>query len=194
MLVRRRATIDMFVSAYWAAALAAFVALYAAAVAVSIPGAAILTVCGGLVFGPVGGALATIVAASSGVSLDFLFARWAIGAVGGIPSRWAGRVERLAAGIRQDAFWYLLFLRLVPLFPFWLVNLVPTTCGWPSPRSSPRQCSASSGEPFAYAFFGAGLDSALAAQESAYRACLAVQEATGRAPNCRLDFDLSAPQ
>src|ERR1700735_1076770 len=59
-LIRHRAAIDIFVSAHRVAALAAFAALYATAVALSIPGAALLTVAGGVIFGVIAGALAAI--------------------------------------------------------------------------------------------------------------------------------------
>ena len=92
--------------------------------------------------------------------------------------------RKLAQGFRDDAFSYLLFLRLVPAFPFFLVNLVPAFAGVRLRRSSPRPRSASFRAPFVYAFAGTGLDSVIAAQQDAYTGCLAA----GRT-DCQMTFD-----
>src|SRR5437763_9575190 len=104
----------------------AYIAVYAALVALSVPGAAILTVAGGFLFGAWIGGLCAVIGATLGATAIFLAAR---GGLGGLGQR-AGRfVSRLEAGFRADAFNYLLVLRLVPIFPFWLVNLVPALVG-----------------------------------------------------------------
>jgi uncharacterized membrane protein YdjX (TVP38/TMEM64 family) len=95
--------------------------------------------------------------------------------------------QKLARGFREDAFSYLLFLRLVPLFPFWLVNIVPALCGVGVVPFVAATALGIVPATFAFALFGAGLDSAIAAQESSYQACLASRDAP-----CRLDFDLAA--
>jgi uncharacterized membrane protein YdjX (TVP38/TMEM64 family) len=101
-------------------------AAYAALVALSVPGAAILTIAGGFLFGTWLGGLAAVVGATVGAAAIFLAAR---AGLGGLAHRAGPLVARLEAGFRADAFNYLLFLRLVPLFPFWLVNLVPALAG-----------------------------------------------------------------
>src|ERR1700719_5006595 len=103
--------------------LAAFVYImvYATLVALSVPGAAILTIAGGFLFGTWVGGLCAVIGATLGATAIFLAAR---AGLGGLTQR-AGRfVGKLEAGFRADAFSYLLVLRLVPIFPFWLVNLV----------------------------------------------------------------------
>jgi uncharacterized membrane protein YdjX (TVP38/TMEM64 family) len=108
--------------------LAAFVyiALYATLVALSVPGAAILTIAGGFLFGTWVGGLCAVIGATLGATSIFLAAR---AGLAGLAHR-AGRfVEKLEAGFRADAFNYLLVLRLVPIFPFWLINLVPALVG-----------------------------------------------------------------
>jgi uncharacterized membrane protein YdjX (TVP38/TMEM64 family) len=184
-LVRHRAAIDGFVAAHYGLALAAFLGVYVAAVALSIPGAAILTITGGVLFGWLVGAHAAILGATAGATLVFLIAR---GACGESILRRAGPLAvKLAQGFRADAFNYLLFLRLVPVFPFWLVNLAPAVVGV---RLGTFVLATALGiipGTFAYALVGAGLDSVLAAQEAAYQACLA-----GGRHDCRLDFALSA--
>jgi uncharacterized membrane protein YdjX (TVP38/TMEM64 family) len=184
-LVRHRAAIDSFVAARYGLAIATFVAVYVAAVALSIPGAAILTITGGVLFGWLVGALAAIVGATTGATIVFLIAR---GACGESILRRAGPLAaKLAQGFRADAFNYLLFLRLVPVFPFWLVNLAPAVVGVRLPTFVLATALGIIPATFAFALVGMGLDSVITAQEAAYRACLAA----GR-PDCRLDFSMSA--
>jgi uncharacterized membrane protein YdjX (TVP38/TMEM64 family) len=104
-----------------------FVVVYAAAVALSVPGAIILTLSGGFLFGPFWGALLTVIGATVGATIIFLIAKTALGDA--LRAKAGGAVKRLEEGFRKDAFSYLLVLRLVPLFPFWLVNLVPAFLG-----------------------------------------------------------------
>lgn len=184
-LVRHRAAIEGFVAAHYGLAIAAFIGVYVAAVALSIPGAALLTVAGGVLFGWFVGGLAAIVGATIGATLIFLIARTACGEF--ILRRAGPLAAKVAQGFRADAFNYLLFLRLVPVFPFWLVNLAPALVGV---RLGTFVLATALGiipGTFAFALVGAGLDSVILAQESAYRACLA-----GGHAGCRLDFALSA--
>ena len=107
-------------------ALLFYIAVYGVLVALSVPGAAILTIAGGFLFGTWLGASCAVLGATLGATAIFLAAR---AGLGGLAQR-AGRfVSRLEAGFRADAFNYLLVLRLVPIFPFWLVNLVPALVG-----------------------------------------------------------------
>ena len=184
-LVRHREEIDAFVAGNRAVALAAFGAIYVAAVALSLPGAVVLTISGGLVFGTVAGAAVAVVAATIGATLLFLIARSAVG--GWVVRRVGPLAERLAENFRRDAFSYILFLRLVPVFPFWIVNLVPALCG---AGLAPFVAATAIGvvpATIAFAFLGTGLDSVIAAQAATYQACLAAGE-----PDCHLDFDLKA--
>lgn len=126
-LARHRGALAGFVAANAALAAGAYVAVYVAAVALSLPGAVVLTLAGGLLFGAVAGTMLTVVAATIGATLVFLFARRIFGA--DALERLGPRAASLAEGIRRDAASYLLVLRLVPLFPFFLVNLVPAFCG-----------------------------------------------------------------
>ena len=92
---------------------------------------------------------------------------------------------KIADGFRADAFSYLLFLRLVPAFPFFLVNLAPALVGVKLSTFVAATAIGIIPATFAFAFLGSGLDSVIAAQENAYRACLA----SGRT-DCQLQFDL----
>lgn len=102
---------------------AAYVLVYAAAVAASFPGASLLTIIGGALFGAVPGTALTVVAATAGASAIFAVARSTIGEA--LRQRAKGVAARFADGLERDAFAYLVLLRLVPVVPFWLANVVP---------------------------------------------------------------------
>jgi uncharacterized membrane protein YdjX (TVP38/TMEM64 family) len=104
-----------------------FAALYAVVTALSIPGAVVLSISAGFLFGPFWGAAASVSGATLGAVAIFLAARSAFGNV--LRARAGPWVRRLEAGFRENALNYLLVLRLVPLFPFFLVNLVPAFLG-----------------------------------------------------------------
>jgi len=104
-----------------------FTAVYAVAVGFSLPGGALMTITGGFLFGPVLATLCVLVGATVGATALFLAARTALGDV--LRRKAGGAIARMAKGFRRDALSYLLFLRLIPLFPFWLVNLVPAFLG-----------------------------------------------------------------
>lgn len=100
---------------------------YAAMVAFSIPGAALATLLGGFLFGIPLGVVTTVLGATAGSVAVFLAARTACGDL--LRAKAGSAVGRMEAGFRENALSYLLFLRLVPVFPFWLVNLVPAFLG-----------------------------------------------------------------
>jgi uncharacterized membrane protein YdjX (TVP38/TMEM64 family) len=126
-LARHRAALSDFVARNALVAAGAYVLAYVVVVALSLPGATVMTLAGGLLFGAVAATGLAVLAATIGATLVFLFARRIFGA--DALARLGPRAERLAAAIRQEAASYLLVLRLVPLFPFVLVNLVPAFAG-----------------------------------------------------------------
>jgi uncharacterized membrane protein YdjX (TVP38/TMEM64 family) len=91
-----------------------------------VPGAAILTIAGGFLFGTWVGGLCAVIGATLGATAIFLAARAGLAGLAHRAGRFVGKLE---AGFRADAFNYLLVLRLVPIFPFWLINLVPALVG-----------------------------------------------------------------
>lgn len=103
-----------------------FILAYAALTALSIPGALIMTLVGGFLFGLWLGALYALTGATLGATAVFLAARTGLSS---LVARAGPRVQGLEAEFREDAFNYLLCLRLVPIFPFWLVNLVAGVAG-----------------------------------------------------------------
>ncbi|MSO80882.1 MAG: TVP38/TMEM64 family protein [Alphaproteobacteria bacterium] len=110
---------------FWAPA--AFAAMYAVAAAFALPGGTLLTLAGGFLFGTLWGGLAALAGATLGATVVFLAARTAFGDA--LRRRAGPGMRRLEDGLRENAMSYLLVLRLVPLFPFWLVNLAPAFFG-----------------------------------------------------------------
>lgn len=128
-LAARRADLAAFVDAQGGLAALAYVGVYALVIAFSVPGGTVLTLAGGFLFGTAWGTAYAVAGATLGAVAVFLAARSALGgALRRKATPWIGRLE---AGFRANAFSYMLFLRLVPLFPFWLVNLVPAFLGVP---------------------------------------------------------------
>ncbi len=181
-LVHHRTIIDAFVTQHHLLAILAYTAIYVATVAFSLPGAAFLTVAGGFLFGLLVGTAAAIVGATVGATLVFLVARTALGEP--LLRRASPRATQLAKDFREDAFSYLLFLRLVPAFPFFLVNLVPAFAGV---RLGPFIAATALGvipAAAAFALAGTGLDSVIAAQKDTYYQCVA-----SGSNSCRMVFD-----
>jgi len=176
--IRQRAQLQDFVSGNLAAALAAYMLIYVAVTALSLPGAVIMTLAGGFLFGAATGAAVTVVAATIGATLIFCAARTALA---GTLRRKAGpMLDKLSAGFRENALSYLLFLRLVPAFPFWLVNIAPALF---DVRLGTYVIGTFFGiipGTIAFAFVGAGLDSVIEAQEAANPGC-------GKAGTCAID-------
>ncbi|HSG94122.1 MAG TPA: TVP38/TMEM64 family protein [Afifellaceae bacterium] len=136
-----------------------YMAVYILAVALSFPGASFLTIASGFSFGWLLGGALTAVAATIGASIIFLAARTAFG---DLLQRKAGdRIRKLQEGFQEDSFSYLLFLRLAPIFPFWIINLAPALFGM---RLGPYVLATFIGilpGTFAYAYFGQGISSAI---------------------------------
>jgi len=183
-LARHYEALRAFIAAHEVSAIAAYVALYIVAVALSIPVGVYLTVTGGILFGAVLGGAAAVVGATIGAICIFLIAK---SAVGDYLVRRAGPLaQKLAQGFRADAFSYLLFLRLVPIFPFWIVNLVPALVGVKLATFAAATALGVIPATFVFAFVGQGLDSVIAAQQAAYQSCLAAAR-----PDCRLAFHIN---
>ncbi|HXD43662.1 MAG TPA: VTT domain-containing protein [Pseudolabrys sp.] len=181
-LIRHREAVDAFVRGHAAAALLAYLGIYVVTVALSVPGATFLTLTGGFLFGVWTGAAASAVGATLGATVIFLVARTALGEP--LLACAGPRAAELARGFRADAFSYLLFLRLVPAFPFFLVNLVPAFAGV---RLAPFVAATALGvipAAIVYSLAGTGLDSVIAAQQKAFADCVA-----SGAGGCRLAFD-----
>jgi uncharacterized membrane protein YdjX (TVP38/TMEM64 family) len=126
-LESHREALLALVAAHRLAAPLAFVALYTVMAAFSVPGALVMTVAAGFLFGTLPGAAYSVAGATLGAIAVFLVARSALGDL--LRQRAGPGLARMRAGFQEDALSYLLVLRLIPLFPFWLVNLVPAFLG-----------------------------------------------------------------
>jgi pyruvate/2-oxoglutarate dehydrogenase complex dihydrolipoamide dehydrogenase (E3) component/uncharacterized membrane protein YdjX (TVP38/TMEM64 family) len=102
-------------------AMALYAALYIAVTALSLPGATILTLAGGAVFGLLWGTLIVSFASSIGATLAFLTSRFLLR--DWVKSRLSTRLQAIDEGVSRDGAFYLFTLRLVPLFPFFMINL-----------------------------------------------------------------------
>lgn len=146
----------------WAAqnqilAVVVFMTVYILVVGLSLPGGTVLTLAGGFVFGGLMAGMYVVVAATMGAILIFLGARYAFADL--CHARAGTNMAKMEAGFHENAFNYLLFLRLVPVFPFWLVNLVPALL---DVRLSTYAVATAIGiipGTFVYAYVGAGLGS-----------------------------------
>jgi uncharacterized membrane protein YdjX (TVP38/TMEM64 family) len=113
-------------------AVAAFVMIYAVVTAASVPGAAIMTLAGGFLFGPWLGGAASLVGATAGATAIYYATRSAFGEpLRRRAERQGGALKRIADGFSQDALSYVLTVRLIPLLPFWLVNIAAGVAGAP---------------------------------------------------------------
>lgn len=106
-----------------------YIVFYAGVVAFSLPIGLLMTITGGFLFGPVKGTLIVVAGATLGAVALFLIARTALGDV--LRAKAGPFVAKLEAGFKENALSYMFVLRLVPLFPFWLVNIVPALLGVP---------------------------------------------------------------
>jgi uncharacterized membrane protein YdjX (TVP38/TMEM64 family) len=126
-LSQHRDLLMSYVQQHYLQSLLLFILLYVLVSAFAIPGAVFLTVGGGFLFGPWLASLCVVWGASLGAALLFWAVRLALREyLAGKARGWLAKLEK---GFQADAFSYLLVLRLVPLFPFWVVNIVPALLG-----------------------------------------------------------------
>lgn len=116
-----RAKIDAYYAAHPLQTIAIYFAVYIAVTALSLPGAALMTLAGGAIFGLVVGTIVVSFASSIGATLAFLAARFLLR--DWVQGRFGDRLKPLNEGIAKEGAFYLFALRLVPIFPFWLINL-----------------------------------------------------------------------
>jgi uncharacterized membrane protein YdjX (TVP38/TMEM64 family) len=121
------AALAQLVAAYPVAATAGFMATYALAVSLSIPGTVVISVAGGLLFGVLPGAFLSVISATAGAVVLFLAVRTALAER--LARRFAPLAERLRPGLERDGFSFLLALRLVAIVPFFMVTLAAGLVG-----------------------------------------------------------------
>lgn len=166
-------------------ALLGFLTAYIVVVALSLPGALFMTLAGGLLFGPYVGIPIIVVAATIGATLIFLVARTSLGEA--LAARADPSIEKLRAGFQENALSYMLFLRLVPVFPFFVVNLAPAFLGVSLRTFLIGTLLGIIPGTTAYALVGASLVAPLEAENARYAACVAAQGESA----CTYSIDLS---
>lgn len=126
-LKANREALEAWVEAHPVLTALAFAALYAAIIAFSIPAGAPMTLAGGFLFGVWEGGALVVVAATLGATIIFLATKTAL--AGPIRARLGPRIRAMEEGFEKNEFNYLLVLRLVPVFPFFLVNIAAGLLG-----------------------------------------------------------------
>jgi uncharacterized membrane protein YdjX (TVP38/TMEM64 family) len=162
-----------FIASNLPAALGLYMLLYVVVVALSLPGGLVMTLAGGLLFGWQIGTPATVFAATLGATLLFLIARTSLGET--LAAKAGPWLARLRDGFRENALSYMLFLRLVPVFPFFIVNLAPALLGVPLRTYVIGTFFGIIPATTAFSVAGAGLGSVVEAQNAVHAACVARQ-------------------
>lgn len=183
--VAQRAAIEGFVSHHLALALVIYAGLYILVVALSLPGAAALSISGGFLFGWLVSAPVSVIAATIGAVIVFEVVKTSFGEL--LAERSGPMVKKLSGGFARDAFSYLLFLRLVPAFPFFAVNVVAGLCNVSLRAFALATVIGIIPGAVAFSYLGTGLGSLIDMQTDAYVACV---KEKGEA-NCTLDLDPS---
>ena len=104
-----------------------FIAAYTLVTATAVPGSAVMTIAGGFLFGIAFGTLWVVISATLGATILFTLARTTF--ADALRSKAGPALQKMEAGFQSNAFSYLLSLRLVPIFPFFLINIVPAFLG-----------------------------------------------------------------
>lgn len=188
-IAANRDLLKSYIAGNYLGSLLAYMGIYIVVIALSLPGGVFLTLTGGFLFGWLIGGIATILAATIGATIIFLIAKTSFGEP--LAARAGPWLGKLRAGFQENALNYLLFLRLVPLFPFWLINLAPALLGVGLGTYILGTFFGIIPGTFAFAFAGVGLDSVIAAQQQAYQACLQAQSGAG-ARMCEFSLDPGA--
>jgi len=126
-LSEHRALLLAQVEEYPVASALAYMLAYVAVVAFSLPGGLVMTVSGGFLFGALSGGILAIIGATLGATAVFLIAKTSLGDY--LLQRAGNSFHGMQKGFAENALSYMFVLRLVPLFPFFLVNLAPAFLG-----------------------------------------------------------------
>lgn len=185
LFVDSRAPLLAFIGQHFLAALCAFAGVYAALVAISAPGATLMTLAGGALFGVKYGLAGSVVGATLGACALFLAARSALGET--LAARAGPKVLRLRDRFHDHVVGYLLFLRMSPLFPFWFVNLAAALADVPLRTFFWTTALGVLPAGFVFTAAGASMDEIVAGALARRDACRAAGVAV-----CRLDLPLSA--
>ena len=157
------AALRRFIEAHRIVALLAFVVLYMVATATSLPGATILTLAGGYLFGTWLGGGATVIGATLGAVIVFSVVKTSLGAVlREKAERSGGKLKAVIDGVQIGTFGYILTLRLIPLVPFWLVNVAAALADAPIRAYAGATFIGIMPATFIYSGIGAGIGAVMA--------------------------------
>ena len=174
------------VSQHWLLAVLIFGVIYAVSTALSLPGGALLTIVGGFLFGWLVAGITTVFSATLGATVVFLIAKSSLGEF--LMKKAGPFTKKLADGFNTDAFNYLMFLRLVPVFPFWLVNIAPALFNVKLRTYLITTFLGIIPGTFAISILGAGLGSVIDRQQAVFDACVAEKGAE----SCVFNVDVGA--
>jgi len=122
-LRENRDALSAFVGNHLIASVLGFILVYATLTGISFPGASFLSIFGGFLFGTLVGGSAIVIGATLGATGIFLAARYAIGDA--LTKKAGPYMKKFEDGLKENEFSYLFILRLIPAFPFFVVNIVP---------------------------------------------------------------------
>jgi len=158
-LAEHRVSVLAWVNGHALLAPLVYVLLYIAVVAFSLPGGLLMTVSGGFFFGALAGGMYAVVGATLGATALFLIAKTSVGDY--LLSKAGDVAKKMQQGFAEDALSYMFVLRLVPLFPFFIVNLAPAFLGVPLRTYVLATFFGIMPATFVYALAGSGLGSVL---------------------------------
>ncbi len=176
-LQANEAALRAFVAERLILALAIFIVAYAVATAISIPGGLILTLAGGFLFGTWLGGAATVIGATTGAMMVFYAVRTSFGeSLRRRAEASGGRLKTIIDGVAAGAFGYILTLRLIPVMPFWFVNVAAGLAHAPTGAYTLATLIGIVPATFIYSGIGAGIGELVARGETPdLRAILAPQ-------------------
>jgi len=185
-VAENREYLTQAVSQNWLQAILIYGLVYVVSTALSLPGGALLTIVGGFLFGWLFAGIAAVFSATLGAAVVFLIAKSSLGDF--LMKKAGPFTKKLADGFNTDAFSYLMFLRLVPVFPFWLVNIAPALFNVKLRTFLITTFLGIIPGTFAIATLGAGLGSVIDRQQAVFDACVAEKGAE----NCVFNVDAGA--
>ena len=170
-IATNHAALETYVRDHLVLAVLIYMAIYIVVVSLSLPGAGILSIAGGFIFGWALSGTVTIFAATIGAVIVFQIVKTSIGA--SIAERAGPFVKKLSDGFAKDAFSYLLFLRLVPAFPFFAINAVAGLVRVDLRTYALATFIGIIPGSYAFAWLGRGLGSIIEAQTKVHDVCIA---------------------
>jgi uncharacterized membrane protein YdjX (TVP38/TMEM64 family) len=121
-LKQHQAQLEQVVYEHYRLAVVCYIGLYTASTALAVPGATILTLAGGLLFHTFPGIIYVNIGATTGAVLAFIFSRYIFGTW--FQQRYSSRLRSFNEDIEKNGYFYLLFVRLIPAFPFFVINVL----------------------------------------------------------------------